>query len=476
VRGQPAAFSVKSAAALRSVDDQLEKPERGAWTACEIALVFGVGLAFSIGVIRQWEPLNGMPSMSKWEWPWRDLGVLDTAVLLVAPFAAIAWVVWKSDASSRRSARWLVALLVFANFCLQVQGILADPRGIDLVAKIVASPTTTSYFSDALLIRDLGDWLREFPRGVRYLHSVTHPAGPVLFYYLLLKWVGSLAPLLGGLLVGLVGSLGIAVVYVFAGLWTEDVEPRLLAAAFYALNPALILFFPEFDQGYPIFAMLLILFWIKAVRVSLRYAYAFGAVLFATTFFAYNTLAIGAFLVYYTLDWLWRHRGGRAQWRVLIRATAISLATFGGLYVLLWMATGYDPVRSFERALVKQRYVAEVLARPYWKCAVADPLDFLLAAGVIALPILILHLRRTWIEKPASLVLTLSGLATILTVALSGLLRAETARLWLFLQPLLVVPVALELSGLDRRWRIALFALQWWIVVCLKAKMVFVDA
>ena len=73
-------------------------------------------------------------------------------------------------------------------------------------------------------------------------------------------------------------------------------------------------------------------------------------------------------------------------------------------------------------------------------------------------------------------VLTLVGLGTILTVNLSGVPRTETSRVWLFLQPLLVVPAAIELSRAHWRWRLSIFALQWWIVACLKAKMNFLDA
>jgi hypothetical protein len=60
-------------------------------------------------------------------------------------------------------------------------------------------------------------------------------------------------------------------------------------------------------------------------------------------------------------------------------------------------------------------------------------------------------------------------------VDVSGLLRGETARVWLFLQPLLIVPVAIEISRLRRPWRLAIFAMQWWIVVCIKAKMSFIE-
>lgn len=423
----------------------------GPWTTSQIALVLAIGLAFSLGVILKWEPLNGIREITQWEWRWRDLGVGRSALFLFPPLILVAWILWRIR-EERPATAWILAALMVANFSLQILAILAEPRGLALVTSIVASPGATSYFSDALLIGDLGVWLDEFPRGIRYLHSATHPAGPVLFYYAFLKVFGPYAAFLGGLTVALAGSAGVVVVHALAGLWTEKRTARLLASAFFALNPALIFFSPEFDQVYPIFAMLLILLWVKALGASKRYAYGFGGVLFISTLFAYGTLTIGAFLVYYTIYWLWPADTRRSRLIVVFRCSVIALSVCAGLFVLLWVATGYDPVLAFERALINQRILAEILARPYTNFVLVDPYDFLLGAGVIALPILVFHMRRSFNA------LTVIGVATILTVDVSGLLRAETARVWLFLQPLLAVPVGVELSGLRRRWLLAVFA------------------
>jgi hypothetical protein len=96
---------------------------------------------------------------------------------------------------------------------------------------------------------------------------MTHPPGPILFYYAFFKLLGPrTGALIGGCVVGLLGSAGAVVMYMFAGLWTSDRRTRLTASAFYALLPALTVFFPEFDQAYPLFSMLLILFWVRALR------------------------------------------------------------------------------------------------------------------------------------------------------------------------------------------------------------------
>jgi len=56
-----------------------------------------------------------------------------------------------------------------------------------------------------------------------------------------------------------------------------------------------------------------------------------------------------------------------------------------------------------------------------------------------------------------------------------SLLRGETARGWLFLQPLVAIPAALALSTIPWPWRFSIIAVQWWILVCMKTKMYFVS-
>ena len=172
---------------------------------------------------------------------------------------------------------------------------VADPRGIDLVRQIVASRGATSYFFDATRIHEpLRQWLAHFPTAALERHSETHPAGPILFYDAFLTVFGPFTgALIGGFAVGLLGSAGVVVMYAFAGLWTPDPRTRLTASAWYALLPALTVFFPEFDQAYPVFSMLLILFWVRALETppaALRCGVATGLVLFTATFFAYNLL------------------------------------------------------------------------------------------------------------------------------------------------------------------------------------------
>jgi hypothetical protein len=450
-----------------------------ALTVQQSAAILIIGLVFGIGVLNEWGPLNGFFNFTKWEWPWQDLSPIQIGLALLAPFLLIAGVIWSADRATSRVPTWFwLAALVIANFCLQLFSVLADPRGPERILQIVSSPNATSYFTDARSIQHLSQWLGHFDRATLHGHAGTHPAGPIVFYYVFAQMFGpDVGALLGGCSVGLLASLGVVVMYHFAGLWTTDRRARLLASAFYALLPGLTVFFPELDQVYPLFSMLLILTFVTALNTEGKWyvhAAGFGAILFLASFFAYNLLTIGAFLLYYSLWWLWNK--GKAL--TLLRTAAVSISLAAALYLLLWATTGYNPPAALRHALALQRGNAQWLARPYHVFVLTDLYDFALAAGIIAIPILgfrVAKLREDFKANPTGAALMLIGLATVLTVDISGLLRGETARVWLFLQPLLVVPVALELARIRWPWRISILTMQWWLLVLIKSKMSFIE-
>jgi hypothetical protein len=455
-------------------------PTAGDWKQWEFLLVLIVGLVFCAGVLAEWDLLNEAWARTGWFWAWRRLDVGRTALLMLPPFILIAWVVRRVDRDFHPAqVRLWLPLLVLSNYLLQILAMLVHPEGFEWLRAIVFSPMATSYFGDARAIRQPLGWLAHFHQIGLGVHSSTHPPGPILSYYAFIKLFGaSRGALLGGCAVGLLGSLGILVIYIFSRLWTADQRSRIVCCSFYALIPALVVFFPEFDQFYPVLSMLLIYFGVTALRAgSLRYAVWAGAALFVALFFAYNLLASGIFLLYFGFYYLWSRNWPLPDWLVALRTSAVILATYFALAAALWLSTGYNPIAAFRTALRKQGLLAAYVHRSYRAFVLMDPYDFLLGAGIIALPILCLYLRRAWkcrSERREELALTLIGFATILTVDLSGLLRAESARVWLFLQPLLAVPIGLELAGVGWRRTRWILAVQWLILVCLEARMSFV--
>jgi hypothetical protein len=441
-----------------------------------LAVVLAIGLAFAAGVYLKIPGLNGT---WYWAWPYRDLGIVRVLALLALPMLPFALALREIErAAAARSVARPIVLLMLASLGLQLLGMLCRPEGIEHLRAIVMSPVATSYYTDALRIDDLLAWLANFHAATLAKHSATHPPGPILWYWLWL-WLfdAPTAALAGGIALGALATAAIPVVYAFAGFWSNDARARLVACAYYALVPATIVFFPEFDQIYPIFAMLAAIAWVRSLRGSRSAAVAFGVVLFAETFFAYNLLAAGAFLAMYAAYFLRRERGDARAWRTLIVAAAIGLAVFVVCNVIV-RVLGFDPARTFVHALAMQKLDAATVYRPWSSTVLLDPYDFLLGAGILAGPLIVLHVARiakSFAAEREDCALSLMALATILVVDVSGLLRGETARLWLFLQPFAIVPASRELLRFDARGRALVFAVQWLIVAVMVCRMSFVE-
>src|SRR3954468_4315265 len=122
----------------------MELAPPSSWTKLQGSAVIGLGLAFCLGVIYHRGFLNGLSRLTHYEWPWQELGIWRTAALLFAPFAGIVWVLWTIEREKSTKLWWLLGLLAVFNFLLQTLGMLAGPRGIQLVREIVASPKATS--------------------------------------------------------------------------------------------------------------------------------------------------------------------------------------------------------------------------------------------------------------------------------------------------------------------------------------------
>jgi len=438
--------------------------------------MLGAAVLLALGFALEADPLNGP---SYWKWPWRSLPLIRVLMALAPGLILQAWGWFRASGRaaqglSRQHLASCLALLTAAHLTLLWGAIVADPRSFGLLREIVYSAVATSYFTDAESIVDVGEWLRRFPDQPLHLHASTHPPGPILLYWGLIRLFGrEPAAFVGAALIGAASSAGVPLAYRFSRLWARDRRSRLFAAAFYSTIPGLLLFFPEFDQVYPLATMTALLWWAKALKGKAGYGVGVGLALFLATFFAYNLLVLGLPLaVYGVLQVL------RAPFKkeALVRGALQALRAVGtwiAAYMALASFLDYPPLASFARALSTQSGLSVDLARPYGSCIVFDLVDFLIiGAGFASLPLLAMHVKRGL--SPTDSVLDGDrwprlSLAIILAIDLTGLLRCETARVWLFLQPLVSASLGLTIaraSPVDARcvWvaqAIGLVVLKW---------------
>lgn len=432
-------------------------------------------LVFLTGTMLHIEYFNGSPY---WQWEWRQLSYLQTGSYLFLPLIPFLYGLWKIEKPSHPSEITQILLILAAsNFLFQLMSVASEPLSFEFVKIVVLSRRATSYFYDALQIDDLFSFLANFHRLDLRGHSSVHPPGPILFYYLWIRLFGADGgAYVGGFVVGLIASLGIPVLYIFSSLWTEEPKVRLMACALYSMAPGFVLFFPSFDQVYPVLSMLMIYFWESCLRRSRSFAVYLGLAAFAAAFFAYNLLAIGIFHLLSAIVFISGGLGVGERLRIVGSAALVAISTTLLCYGILFLLTGFDPVLSLARAYGEFRGMHEILIRPYGFYVFYNFYEFFLGSGIIQVPLLITFVAetiRTVRKGERSTTLAYIGFGTIVLIDLIGLLRSETTRLWLFLQPLILIPVGFQLVRLSPPARLIIFLLLWLNVVVIKSNMWF---
>jgi len=195
----------------------------------------------------------------------------------------------------------------------------------------------------------------------------------------------------------------------------------------------------------------------------------------------FSLLVVGTFLALIAVGALLDSaRPGRSLARIIL-AAAVCFGVFATLHAGFALATGFDPVGSFRRCLEFQGLQQKLfLNRPGGLWAVFDVWDFALGGGALPFALFVWELARTGPALPRpggpewrSSWLTWSAAATILVIAGSCLLTTETFRVWIFLQPLVVVPAGLALGRFGPVGRMTVYGCVWLVAVAIKSRLLF---
>jgi methylthioxylose transferase len=257
------------------------------------------------------------------------------------------------------------------------------------------------------------------------VHAAGHPPGLLVTVHALgIDSPGGLAALCIG-----AGALSGPLAYLL-GRQVLDERRARLAALLLAFAPGALLFGATSADA--VFLTLgLLAAWPLAARSWP--ARAAGAVLLAAgSFFAWSLLAVGAWAAIVA----WRREGLRPA----IVQSALCGAVLIGFYVLLYAATGFDPIGTL-RATEEVYRAGVASTRPYWFWLFGSPAAFLLVLG---LPLSWLALRALGRGET----LAVAIFAVIAVAAVIGFTKAETERIWLFLAPFVCLAAATERAPL----------------------------
>lgn len=452
------------------------------------------------------------------EWAWPVFGPIYPVGYLLAPaaalvgFSALVIYLWRClrrerIASHRRGLAWSLAItLVIGAWCLQVALWSVAPGSVARLAAIQLSDISTGYLGEAWRIADLGAWLRDYARDMpaKPEHVATHPPGAVLFFYAVrrlaeavpalgnaalvagstavdltiselaaeveryptARWLGPegiATAMLASWLLGAAGALMPLVI--FAALRGRVGDERALAAAtLLTLTPSMLLFFPLLDQLLAL-ASALMLAALASTQRHRAWAVMAGLIAAAAMFVSLGALALvvlgGVFLLL---------RAARpattssdAVWGDTRSVFVPLLGFVGGLLAGLagWYALGVDAAGVFRAGLGAHSAITGVASfRSYHVWVWLNLVEFAVFLGlplavlvVAAAPGAFRALRAPTGQTLPAYLLT-AALVTLLLLDLSGTVRGETGRLWLFLAPWLAAgatPVVLDEDAHDLR-------------------------
>ena len=432
-------------------------------SAIRVAIVVLGGLVFTGLVMRHADGVNG-PVW--WHWPWQSrpdlLRVAALLLLAALPALAAQWLPRRLQLAALAVS--LVALQWMAN------AMQAPWRGVGRIDAVTRSWISNSYFSIAeplVEAEERGlevDWLGQYGEILRGapLHAKTKPPVPIAFYATAIRLFGNArAPLAAAIAISLLSVVAVAAMWEAVRTAGGNDEAAMQGATLLALAPSMTLFFPALDVASPLLTCAILATWLLALeRGRTRDAALFGLLLFAATMTSYSFLVLGAPLAIVALS-----RRPHA-----LKSAAIGLGTCILTYALFRLATGFDPIASFRVATAMQRQLLLTLHRPYPRTIAWDLLDFALGSGWV--PAL---LAALWFTRGVRDDASIAAIATPFIVAVTGLLATETARVWIFLMPLLMLPASRELAKWSRPARLAAHATMVVVTIALYANMRFID-
>ena len=332
--------------------------------------------------------------------------------------------------------------------------------------------TSLEYYGDVPRVDEIGvrAFLRDYSKPELFDtlsgHSRTHPPGGVLFLWSISKIFGyNLVS--ASLLSILFTALTVIPIYRLAvNLYDEKVARYALIL--FLITPNFVMFTgTSMDGPFSVFPILSVYLFYKAmkratageegqslvipygansVRIRIRpYSLLTGVSLALGMFMTYSTVVIGIFICVLTLlEW----KRFNEYFKVLLFA-GIGFIAF---YLLLFLLTGFRPIEALWEAIKKDEAGMgtgyESIGR-YFHLSIANLFAFLIGVG---LPITVVWLRhlvttvRAWQQHKTVDTFVIGYLITLLFFTFSTLFTMEVERIWIFMVPFLVIPVAKYLT------------------------------
>lgn len=334
----------------------------------------------------------------------------------------------------------------------------------------------SEFFWDVPAVKAVG--ARQFLRGYVHnlyhysIHTRTHPPGPVLVLYLVSCLFG---PGAGAASWAAVVITATAVVPFF--LLVRRLAGRQIATvamALYVVTPSLVIYGATSMDGVTLVALLWTMYLlVRAIdEPGIGIGLIAGASIAVSVMMSYVVVCVGALAALYAMQEIMANRG--KAWRV-IACTGFAILVAAGALMMLYAATGFDLVKSFEASRFYDHYIMRTFTisfSRYIDISFSNLFGFLIGIGF---PIVILWGKQTALSVKFRPYWTAAdrfnavGFICVLVFSFARLFTHETERIWLFLIPPALLGAAAWIVRNDgrsqrlREWAMGLMFVQTWL-------------
>ena len=351
--------------------------------------------------------------------------------------------------------------------------IIEDEKARTLALLEAYTRASLEYYGDVPRIKELGPrvFLRDYSKPELFDtlsgHTRTHPPGGVIFL-----WLASIFGynLVSASLISILFTAVTVIPIYRLGVLLYGEKVGRYALLLFLITPNFVMFTgTSMDGPFSVFPILSVYLFYKARYLEMipdqgwrefrPYSLLTGLTLALGMFMTYSTVVVGVFLCVLAL--LERHRFVQYL-KVLLSAAS----GFIGFYLILFVLTGFQPIEALWAAIKKDEAGMgtgyESVSR-YFHLSFANLFAFLIGVG---LPITVVWLRQVTAavktlgqnirvprqpdngtSPPPVDTFLIGFVITLLFFTFSTLFTMEVERIWIFMVPFFVIPVAKYLTA-----------------------------
>ncbi|MBI5376587.1 MAG: glycosyltransferase family 39 protein [Candidatus Schekmanbacteria bacterium] len=356
---------------------------------------------------------------------------------------------WRRDWFLSLSEKQFVFLTLFLAFFFDVSLASTDQGFMYAIPHSFIS-TTNEYYWDIGKINGLRNFLRDYVKMMPdlSLHANTHPPGADVFFYLIHRFLGEGA-MKPSIIALIVSNLSLIPLYLTLKMFLSERALRF-AIILWIFTPAIGIYSAVCMDGVFMFFLLWPFYFFFRYLVTgknlLSLSFLTGASLAAAGFMTFSVAYECLFFTLLTGFCIYRKH---ERWKGMCLSLCVAGAVFVLFYYFFYQATGYNIRDCLDAARDKDmvNYGSPFYSfTKYIHSRIANFSVYSIFMGFASFGVFIVYLRgwyrRFGLGNKLMRSITYVAILTMLEMVFGGLYFFETGRIWIYLSPIFLGPVA----------------------------------